>query len=158
MVMLVALSRTHVPPRALHLRPALAETFPGHFRPHGEDGSFVIDGPEVAEQAIVKSLVPGAAGFFTIHSAHGRYSDVSKAPGRIADPALQRLAMAQTCWLSIDFVHTWGPTTEAYRFIARAMARLAPADTAVLLRPPTQGAAAFDEPLRKRLAAAEDVP
>ncbi|MDC7789336.1 hypothetical protein PQJ75_20035 [Rhodoplanes sp. TEM] len=156
MVMLVALSNTHVPIVATALTAEFRSVFPRHFLTSGDDGSFVAAGPLDGLQVFAKSLVPGASGFFMVQSVPGPYSDVSKAPGRIGDPAMRERALAQTCWLSVELVHTWASPEDARRFIARTMARLAPDDTAVLLRPP-DGAVAFDAAVRARLAAGETV-
>ncbi|MFL9829087.1 hypothetical protein, partial [Rhodoplanes sp. SY1] len=58
---------------------------------------------------------------------------------------------------SVELVHTWAAPDDARRFVARAMARLAPPDAVVLIGPGTGTAIAFDEVVRTRLAAGDMV-
>ena len=157
MVMLVALSKSHTPLSAESVRAEFKTIYPRHFLSTGDDGSFVTEGPQLHMDAIVKSLVPGASGFFMIHSLPFPYADLSKLPGRIPDPALRQLACAQTSAMSVELVHTWAGADDAKRFVARAMACLAPADSAVLIEPGSGTAVAFDDAVRKRLAAGDMV-
>lgn len=157
MVMLVALSTSHTSLSAEGVRAALKTIYPRHFLSTGDDGSFVTEGPQLHMDAIVKSLVPGASGFFMIHSLPFPYADQSKLPGRIPDPALRQLACKQTSWMSVELVHTWAGADDARRFVARAMACLAPPDTAVLICPGSGTAVAFDAAVRTRLSAGDMV-
>lgn len=157
MVMLVALSNSHVPLSPEDVRGELKAIYPRHFLTTGDDGSFVVEGQQPRMDAIVKSLVPGASGFFMIHSQPCPYADLSKLPSRIPDPALRQLACAQKSWVSVELVHTWASPDDARRFVARAMACLAPPDTAVLIEPRSGSAVAFDGAVRTRLAAGDMV-
>jgi hypothetical protein len=86
------------------------------------------------------------------------YTEFSSFVHFITDPALRRKAEVQHCWLSVDLIHNITSEQEAYRFIGAALAKLAPADAAVLVNPGDNSALVFDDELRRRLAAAQFMP
>ncbi len=65
---------------------------------------------------------------------------------------MRHLAETQDCWLSIDLIHRMTTDANSLRFIAQVLARLAPADTAVLVDPSRLIATPFNDDIRRRLA------
>lgn len=151
MISLVALSGSYVDLNVQSLSKALDELYPGKFVPLEQQANFVVGGP-VPGQFLVKSTIPGAAGMFMVQSVPAPYTEFSDFARFIADPSLRRKAQAQQCWLSIDLVHMMTNKGEAYRFIATALAKLAPADAAVLVMPENNSAVVFTAELRSQLA------
>ncbi len=154
MVSLVALSNSYVDLDVQSLSKALDELYPGKFVPLEQQANFVV-GARIPGQFLVKSTIPGAAGLFMVQSVPGPYTEFSDFAQFIADASLRRTAEAQRCWLSIDLVHMITNKDEAYRFIAVALAKLAPADAAVLAKPENNSAVLFTAELRSRLAAGQ---
>lgn len=154
MISLVVLSNTYVDLDTASLSKALDELYPGKFVPLEQQVNFVVRGPTPG-QFLVKSTIPGASGMFMVLSVPGPYTEFSSFARFIADRALRRKAEAQGSWLSIDLIRMITSKEEAYRFIAVALAKLAPADTAVLVKPETNAAITFTAELRSRLAAGE---
>jgi hypothetical protein len=64
---------------------------------------------------------------------------------------LHRIAVAQQAWLGLDRVHG-DNDDEAYRFIGKVLAELAPADTAALVHPERLTTLGFDAEVRRQLA------
>jgi hypothetical protein len=157
MISLVVLSDDYVQITANSLSKKLDELYPGKFWPLHQQANFVADGPTPG-QFLIKSTIPGAAGLFMLLSAPAPYTEFSDFARFIADPALRHVAEAQRCWLSVDLVHNITSEEEAYRFIGAALAKLAPADAAVLVRPEDNSTIRFDEKLRQRLAAGQFMP
>jgi len=93
-----------------------------------------------------------------LNSVPGPYTEFSNFARHIKDRAVRRAAQAQQSWLSIDLIAK--PTTEddAYRFISRALAALAPRDAAFLVHPTRHLVIAFDDETRRRLASGEQKP
>lgn len=151
MISLVVLSNKFVDLSASSLSKVLDELYPGKFWPPEQQANFVVGGPMFG-QFLIKSTIPGAAGFFMLISMPGPYTDFSDFARFIADPSLRRRAEAQRCWLSVDLLHNITTEEEAYRFIAAALAKLAPADAAVLVNPENNAAIVFDDDVRRRLA------
>lgn len=154
MISLVVLSRSHVDLGVQSLSNALDELYPGKFVPLEQQANFVVRGPGPG-QFLVKSTIPGAAGMFMVMSVPGPYTEFSDFARFIADASLRRKAQAQECWLSIDLVHMVSNKDEAYRFIAVALAKLAPADAAVVVKPESNSAILFTEEMRTQLAAGQ---
>ena len=154
MISLVALSSSYVDLNVQSLSKALDELYPGKFVPLEQQANFVVRGP-VPGQFLVKSTIPGAAGLFMVQSVPGPYTEFSDFTRFIADPSLRRKAEAQRSWLSVDLVHMMTNKDEAYRFIATALAKLAPADAAVLVVPENNAAVVFTAELRNQLAAGQ---
>jgi hypothetical protein len=152
MISLVALSSSHVDLSVQSLSKALDEIFPGKFVPLEQQANFVVRGRGPG-QFLVKSTIPGAAGMFMVLSVPGPYTQFSDFARFIADASLRRRAEAQRCWLSIDLVHMMTNKDEAYHFIAVALAKLAPADAAVLFKPENNSTLLFTAELRSQLAA-----
>jgi hypothetical protein len=92
-----------------------------------------------------------------LNSIRGPYSDVSDFAAAIADRSLRREAESQGCWLSVDLVHRHTTDEDAYRFVGRVLAKLAPADAAFLVNPATRTTIAFDDDIRRRLANGEQI-
>lgn len=151
MISLVVLSNEYVELTAASLSKKLDELYPGKFWPRGQQANFVIDGP-TAGQFFVKSTIPGAAGLFMVLNVPGPYTEFSDFARFIADPALRRNAEKQRCWLSVDLVRKSTSEDEAYRFIGTALAKLAPADAAVLVNPDDDSSRPLDADLRRRMA------
>jgi len=154
MISLVALSGSYVDLDVHSLSKALDELYPGKFVPLEQQANFVVGG-RVPGQFLVKSTIPGAAGMFMVQSVPGPYTEFSDFARFITDTSLRRKAEAQQCWLSIDLIHMFANKDEAYRFIAVALAKLAPADAAVLVKPQTNAAVLFTAELRSQLAAGQ---
>jgi hypothetical protein len=151
MISLVALSNSYAAFRADAVSEKLDEIYPGKFWPPEQQDNFVVGGPS-PKPLLIKSTMPGRSGMFMLMSAPGRYTAFSDFARFIADPALRRKAEAQACWLSVDLVGKIGSNEDAYRFIAAALAKLAPADAAVLVKAETNTTIVFDDEVRRRLA------
>ena len=67
-----------------------------------------------------------------LNNVAGPYTEFPDFDAHIPDHKLRRLAAAQEAWLSIDRIAGSNPR-DAYRFIGKALAELAPADAAVLV-------------------------
>lgn len=154
MISLVVLSSSYVDLDVQSLSKALDELYPGKFLPLEQQANFVVGGRGPG-QFLVKSTIPGAAGMFMVLNVPGPYTDFSDFAHFIADASLRRKAETERYWLSIDLVHMMTNKDEAYRFIAVALAKLAPVDAAVLVKPENNSAALFTADLRSRLAAGQ---
>jgi hypothetical protein len=154
MISLVALSSSYVDLDVQSLSKALDEVYPGKFVPLEQQANFVVGGRGPG-QFLVKSTIPGAAGMFMVLNVPGPYTEFSDFARSIADAALRREAEAQRSWLSIDLIHMMTNKDEAYRFIAAALAKLAPVDAAVLVKPETNSAVRFTAEVRSQLAAGQ---
>jgi hypothetical protein len=157
MVSLVILSKSYVALDADKLRAKLDETFPGEFVPQRDQGSFVVDGPVERAQFLIQSRVANAAGTFMLNSVPGPYTKFSDFAKFIKDRAIRRQARAQRSWLSIDLIAKHTTEDDAYRFIGRALAVLAPRDAAYLVHPSRRVVVAFDDNVRRRLANGEQI-
>jgi hypothetical protein len=157
MVSWVVLSSTHVRLNVNRLRERLDEVYPGYFLPPRERGTFVLDGT-VPGQFMIQSAIPNASGMFFLQSVPGPYTDVSDFAAAIDDRAVRRHAMAQRAWLSVDLIARHTTDEDAYRFIGRVLAKLAPADAAFLVDPEKRTTTLFDDEVRRRLANGEMVP
>jgi hypothetical protein len=133
------------------LRAELDRLWPGEFLPKRDNGSFVVEGNPPGAQFMIKSGLPGASGVFLLHNVPAPYSEFSDMVGRIPDPSLRDIAKAQGCWMSVDRI-SQSDEAEAYTFIGRVLARLAPPDAAVLLHPSRRTAVRFTEDVRRQLA------
>lgn len=126
------------------LRQKLDAAFPGEFLPQRDGKSFILDGPTPG-QFLIQSRIVGAAGLFMVMSVAAPYTQFSDFANFIDDPALRHQAVAQRNWLSIDLIAKATNPNDAYRFIGRALARLAPADAAMLVHPTRPIVMTFDE-------------
>jgi hypothetical protein len=157
MISLVVLSGSYVEITLDSLRESMEETFPGSFLPPRDQGTFIVDGPVPGVQFLIQSDIPGAAGMFMLQSVPGPYTEFSDFAEHIADASLRRLAEAQSCWLSIDLLHLYTSEQDAYRFIGRALARLAPPDAAALVQPARPVTVAFNDQVRSALASGDNL-
>lgn len=158
MVSWVVLSKSYVALDAEKLRAKLDEAYPGEFLPQREQGSYVVEGPVERAQFLIQSRVANAAGTFMLNSVPGPYTKFSDFAKFIKDRAVARRARAQQSWLSIDLIAKHTTEEDAYRFIGRALATLAPRDAAFLVHPTRHITVAFDEEVRRRLADGEQMP
>lgn len=152
MLSLVALSNSHLELTLDSLRAHLDRIYPGHFLPPREHGTFVVVGEASGVQFLIQSNIEGAKGLFMLHSVAGPYTEFSDFHRRIAEPSLRERATAQNCWLSVDLLRPYGTDDEAYSFIARVLAHLAPTDTAALVDPEPLTTIAFNDDVRLQLA------
>jgi hypothetical protein len=132
------------------LRARLDAIFPGEYLPPRERGNFVIDGAVEGAQFMINCAVAGATGMYMLHSVPGPYTEFSDFADRIDEADLRTLALAQQCWLGIDCYA--GAEEDAYRFIGKVLAALAPADAVALVHPDRLTTIRFDDDLRRRLA------
>jgi hypothetical protein len=102
-------------------------------------------------QFLINSAIPGATSMFMLHSVPGPYTEFSPFADHIRDAALRHIAVAQQAWLGLDRVHG-DKDEEAYRFIGKVLAELAPADAAVLVHPERLVTFRFDAEVRRQLA------
>ena len=158
MVSWVVLSKSYVALDAADLRAKLDEAFPGEFVPQRDRGSFVVEGPVERAQFLIQSRVANASGTFLLNSVPGPYTEFSSFAKFIKDRATRRQARAQRCWLSIDLIAKHTNEDDAYRFIGRALAVLAPPDAAYLVHPTRRIVIAFDDDVRRSLAKGEQRP
>ena len=154
MVSWVVLSNTPVELTIDRLREKLDELYPGQFLPPRKEGNFVIDGT-MPGQFLIHSNLAGAAGLFLLNSVPGPYTDVSDFALAINDRSLRRTAHAQCCWLSVDLIHRHTTNEDAYRFIGRVLAKLAPNDAAALVHPSSLVTIPFSDDVRRRLASGQ---
>jgi hypothetical protein len=157
MVSWVVLSNTPLELVADGLRATLEQLYPGNFPPGGQT-SFVIDGPVPGAQFLIQSNVPGAAGLFMLQNIAGPYADFSDFARRIADAQVRADALSQRAWLSVDNVRAYRSRQDAYRFVGRLLARLAPPDAAFLVHPSRLTTIRFDDGVRRRLADGKLIP
>lgn len=122
-----------------------------HRMPQAEAHRRRVGGPEEDTQFLIKSGVSDREGMFQLHNVPRPYTDVSGFARHIEDLSLRRLAETQDCWLSIDLIHRMTTDANSLRFIAQVLARLAPADTAVLVDPSRLIATPFNDDIRRRL-------
>jgi hypothetical protein len=118
------------------------------------EGNFVIDGAVPGATYMIQSNVADASGLFMLHNVPGPYSEFSDFPSRLTG-SIRELALRQPCWMSVDVVIKYGTDEDAYRFIGRLLAQLAPPDSAVLLHPSRMVATAFSDAIRRQLAAGD---
>jgi hypothetical protein len=149
MVSLVVLLRQALRLDRTALQEKLDAVFPGQFVPHNEN-SFVVDGPDQT-QLMAKSLVASHSGLFFVICRPGAYGDVSSYASHGRDPRLQDLLRQHNAWLSVDLVAPIGGTEDAYRFIGKALAKLAPDDAVALVHPQTNAMVPFYSETRAKL-------
>ena len=152
------LSKSYVELDAAKLRAKLDEVYPGEFVPQRNQGSFVVDGSVPGAQFLIQSRVANAAGTFMLNSVPGPYTAFSDFAKFIKDRTVRRQARAQRSWRSIDLIAKHTTEEDAYRFIGRALAALAPRDAAYLVHPTRRITIAFDDDVRRRLANGEQMP
>jgi hypothetical protein len=157
MVSWVVLSHSYVELTADALRENLDQLYPGQFLPPREQGNFVVDGNVPGVEFLIQCGVPGAAGLFLLYSVPGPYTAFSDFADHIEDASLRELALAQECWLSVDLAHAHKTEADGYRFIGQVLAKLAPRDAAVLVHPSRLMTMRFDDEVRRKLAAGEQV-
>ena len=157
MVSWVVLSNTPLELAAEQLRGTLEQLYPGKFLT-GDQSNFVIEGPVEGAQFLIQSNVPGAAGLFMLQNVSGPYKDFSNFARRIADAQMRTEALSQQAWLSVDSIRISKSREDAYRFIGRVLARLAPPDAAFLVHPSRLTTIRFDDGVRRRLASGELIP
>jgi len=151
MVSLVVLSQSTPALTLDSVRSTLDAVYPGQFLPPREEGNFVIDGAVPGATYMIQCTVPDASGMFMLHNVPGPYSEFSDFPSHLGG-AIRDLALQQQCWMSVDVIGKYGTADDAYRFIGRLLAQLAPPDSAVLLHPSKMMATAFNETVRRQLA------
>jgi hypothetical protein len=148
----VVLSKTWVQLTEDTLRRRLDELYPGEFLPPRKTGTFVVEGPVAGAQFLIKSAVAGAAGIFMLHSVPGSYSDFSGFAAHIKNKRLRSVVARQEAWLSVELIGQVASRDDAYRFIGKVLAALAPADAAILVHPSRMASMPFDDDVRRRLA------
>jgi len=160
MVSWVVLSKSYVELDLDKLRAKLDEVFPGEFVPQRDEGCYVVEGPVKGAQFLIQSRVAGAGGTFMLNSVPGPYTVFSDFAIFIKDRTVKRQARAQRNWLSIDLIgkHSISTEDDAYRFIGRALAALAPRDASFLVHPTRRIVIAFDGEVRRRLGNGEQTP
>jgi hypothetical protein len=136
------------------LRAQLDRLYPGEFLPPRQRGTFVVEGPVAGTQFLIHSAVAGATGMFLLQSVPGPYTEFSPFAHHIRDAALRRNALAQQAWLAIDQVGG-DNEADAYRFIGKVLADLAPGDATVLVHPERLVSYPFDAGMRLKLSKAE---
>jgi hypothetical protein len=148
----VALSMTWVELTVGSLRSRLDALYPGEFLPPRKHGTFVIDGPIEQVQFMIQSTITDANGTFMLTSIPRPYRDVSDFAGHIDDRGLRDLAAAQKAWLSVELIDRPARSDDAYRFIGKVLAELAPPDAAILIHPSALACRRFDDGVRRALA------
>src|SRR5262249_42150650 len=132
------------------IREGLDRAFPGVFLPPNEQ-SFVVEDNKPGGPRMIKSLAPGAQGIFLLYHERAAAFELSQ---DIEDPELRRLARSEHAWLSINWMNVITSEADAMRFIAKALAELAPPDAAFL---ETAGdVLAFGKQARRLLAEGND--
>jgi hypothetical protein len=113
-----------------------------------------VEGPVAGTQFLIHSAVAGATGMFLLQSVPGPYTEFSPFAHHIRDAALRRNALAQQAWLAIDQVGG-DNEADAYRFIGKVLADLAPGDATVLVHPERLVSYPLDTEMRLKLSKAE---
>lgn len=136
------------------LRAQLDRLYPGEFLPPRRRGTFVVEGPVAGTQFLIHSAITRATGMFLLQSVPAPYTEFSPFADHIRDAALRRNAVAQQAWLAIDQI---GGSNEAdaYRFLGKVLAALAPGDASVLVHPERLVSYPFDAEMRLKLSKAE---
>jgi len=67
------------------------------------------------------------------------------------DQRLQDLVRNHKAWISVDLIAPIGATEDAYRFIGKALAKMAPEDSVALVHPQTNAMVPFDSETRSKL-------
>ena len=147
----VVLSQSFVELTEESLRAQLDRLYPGEFMPARERGTFVVGGPATDVQFLINSAIAGAAGMFLLQSVPGPYTEFSLFADHIHDDALRRLAIAQQAWLGLERINGENED-DAYRFIGKVLATLAPDDAAVLVHPSRLTSFPFGAEMRQELA------
>ena len=161
MVGWVILCMTRVELTEETLRTRLDQIYPGEFLPPRQLGTFVVAGPVIGAQFLVKSAIAGATGIFMLQTVRGPYTAVSPFAKHIRDAALRRIAVAQKAWLVLERIgggneaDAYGNEADAYRFIGKVLGALAPDDATVLVHPSRLVAYPFDAETRRKLSNAE---
>jgi hypothetical protein len=150
MLSLVALLPQSVPADIAAFRRVLQDCYPGHFQ-GDEKTSFIIAGSHPYE-AFVKSLVPDHSGMFLIEAIPRPYTESSDFRAT-APVALKAAIQAHTSWISVDAIQAIDSELDAYRFIGRTLAYLAPVDALALVHPQSGWTEAFTQETRERLRA-----
>lgn len=151
---LVVLSNTHVPLTVESLRNTLDSLYPGQFQSSEEAGNKVSKG-FLQGMFGIECVIPGAQGWYLLHSNLGPYTAFSDFGEHIDDEELRDVAEAQEFSLEMHLVSIHGIQEEAYRFIGAVLAVLAPADSAILVHPSNHAVIAFTPAVRKCLAAGD---
>jgi hypothetical protein len=148
---LVALSRSCREFTLDELSAEMETAFPGHFLPLRAEGSFVVGDAADFPQFLIKSAIPGMGGLCMLQSVPTPYTLFSDFANHIEDTVLRRLAEAQPSWLALDPISQWSSDEGCYRFLAKALARLAPDDAAVLVHPWRSQSVPLTSDMRRRL-------
>jgi hypothetical protein len=151
MVGWVVLSNTWVELTEESLRAHLDRIYPGEFLPPRQQGTFVVAGQMDDMQFLINSVIPGATGMFLLHAVPGPYTEFSSFAGHIADAALRDIAIAQQVWLGVERI-SGDNDDDAYRFIGKVLATLAPSDASVLVHPSRLVSYPFDAGMRQKLS------
>jgi hypothetical protein len=151
MVGWVVLSNSWVELTEDTLRARLDQLYSGQFLPPRERGTFVVGGPVAGMQFLINSAIAGASGMFMLHSVPGPYTEFSPFANHIRDAALRHIAITQQAWLGLDRMGV-DKEDDAYCFIGKVLAELAPADAAALVHPGRLITLSFDGEVRRRLA------
>jgi hypothetical protein len=133
------------------LRQHLDSVFPGHFLPQTDD-SFVTEGSSPA-QLFVKSAVPSHSGVFFVNFIASPYTKFSEFAAHISAPPLLDLVRQHAAWLSLDLIGEIGSEDDAYRFIGKALAQLAPLGSLAIVHPEKHIIVPFAESSRDHLRA-----
>ena len=149
MVSLVILLRESVHLDMLSSREKLKSVFPGAFYPENDD-SFVIEGSNPL-QLFVKSVIPANSGIFLVNFVPASYTEFSGFLSHIADPGLKAWVTDHRAWLSIDRIGEIGTDDDSYRFIGKALAKLAPVDAIAVVHPERYITVAFRHETRDQL-------
>ncbi len=150
MVSLVLLCSNYVALTLDQIREALDRAFPGEFLPQNER-SFIVEGEEPGGPHLIKSLIQDAKGIFLFHNDRGQ----GNVDEEIDDERLRHITSSEHGWMSIDTINVMTTEADAFRFIAKALAQLAPTD-AVYLLSPSEGPIVLDERVRRSLEAGRD--
>lgn len=152
----VVLSNSWVELTEETLRTHLDRLYPGEFLPPRQRGTFVVAGPVADVQFLINSAIAGAAGMFMLQSVPGPYTEFSSFAEHIRDAALRRIAVAQQAWLGVERI-SGDNEDEAYRFIGKVLAALAPSDATVLVHPARLVSYPFDADMRRKLSIGDDI-
>lgn len=151
---LVVLSNTHVPLTVESLRGTLDTLYPDQFAQSEDAGNKVSKG-FLPGMFGIECVIPGAEGWYVVHSNLGPFTAYSDFEKHIDDDELRDVAEAQEFSLEVHLVSIHGIQEEAYRFIGALLAMLAPADSAILVHPSNHAVIAFTPSVRKCLAAGD---
>jgi len=148
---LAVLSQTYVSLTVESLRSTLDFLYPAQFPLSEITENKVRDG-FFEGMLLIECVIPGAQGWYVVYSLSAVHAVPVDFAAYVEDDALRAVTEAQEFSLEVGLVSIHGVEEEAYNFIGKVLAALAPPDSAVLIHPSLYSVVPFTSDVRKRLA------